>query len=296
MREAEDVRQPCNLPDTDVAGLTAEGRAEIVGRAGEDLRRGRRATCRIVSFVTGRRRPTKRCPRASRERPPPPSSGATGPRRTRPTCSTPWRGSTATASPWMRRCRSPARTAGSKRGRSPAGSGTGWNRWPSGRMATGSRSCTRSSSPRRPRHSARPGGVAERDLMPGFGWRWEDLDDRIRLAATGARDPFTFGHLFSQVVRVELRLTRDGMPGEAAGPDSTSATCGARLVVRADRRAARDPGHPEAGGGGGRRGPGPCVRPVTRCCGSARTRPRCTRGPWWQTSSTSSNTWPIRAG
>lgn len=49
-------------------------------------------------------------------------------------------------------------------------------------------------------------------LLPGAEWRWDDLDSRIRSAATDGADPFTFGHLFSQMLHVSLRLTRDGAP------------------------------------------------------------------------------------
>jgi CRP-like cAMP-binding protein len=44
-----------------------------------------------------------------------------------------------------------------------------------------------------------------RDLLPG-SWRWEDVGETLRAGATDAEDPFTFGHLFSQRMRVELRV------------------------------------------------------------------------------------------
>ena len=49
------------------------------------------------------------------------------------------------------------------------------------------------------------------DLLPGTGWAWEDLDERLRAGATGNEDPFTFGHLFSQQLLVELRALEGGV-------------------------------------------------------------------------------------
>jgi len=49
-------------------------------------------------------------------------------------------------------------------------------------------------------------------LLPGDGWAWEQADPTLRAAATDHADPFTFGHLFLQELRVEIRLTRDGIP------------------------------------------------------------------------------------
>ena len=50
------------------------------------------------------------------------------------------------------------------------------------------------------------------DFLPGQQWRWEDLDARVREAATDGLDPFTFGQLFSQMLHVSLRLTNRGLP------------------------------------------------------------------------------------
>jgi CRP-like cAMP-binding protein len=44
-----------------------------------------------------------------------------------------------------------------------------------------------------------------RDLLPGR-WRWEELGEPLRAGATDGEDPFTFGHLFSQRMRIELRV------------------------------------------------------------------------------------------
>lgn len=50
------------------------------------------------------------------------------------------------------------------------------------------------------------------DFLPGHTWQWPDVDDRVRQSATDAADPFTFGHLFTQILHVTLRLTRHGIP------------------------------------------------------------------------------------
>ncbi len=52
----------------------------------------------------------------------------------------------------------------------------------------------------------------DRDFMPGASWRWEDLDEQVREAATDFFDPFTFGHLFSQMLHVALRLAHGHTP------------------------------------------------------------------------------------
>jgi CRP-like cAMP-binding protein len=44
------------------------------------------------------------------------------------------------------------------------------------------------------------------DLLPGSGWAWHQLGEVMRDGATDGCDPFTFGHLFSQRVRVDLRV------------------------------------------------------------------------------------------
>ena len=49
------------------------------------------------------------------------------------------------------------------------------------------------------------------DFLPG-NWQWDDLDGRVRQSATDATDPFTFGHMFTQIVHATLRLTRHGVP------------------------------------------------------------------------------------
>src|SRR5574341_670659 len=52
----------------------------------------------------------------------------------------------------------------------------------------------------------------DKDFLPGTSWRWEALDTQVREAATDFPDPFTWGHLFSQMIHVSLRLTRRGVP------------------------------------------------------------------------------------
>ncbi len=57
-----------------------------------------------------------------------------------------------------------------------------------------------------------------RDLLPGESWSWSQLDARTRAGATDGADPFTFGHLFAQRLRVEVRLLDDGQAvGASAG-------------------------------------------------------------------------------
>lgn len=55
----------------------------------------------------------------------------------------------------------------------------------------------------------------EKDFLP-IDWSWNELDHPIRAAATDGTDPFTFGHLFTQIVHVSIRLTHDGVPVAAA--------------------------------------------------------------------------------
>jgi len=57
------------------------------------------------------------------------------------------------------------------------------------------------------------------DFLPGNGWDWDDLDERVRQGATDAADPFTFGHMFSQIVKVTLRLICHGVPLAMAQTD-----------------------------------------------------------------------------
>jgi CRP-like cAMP-binding protein len=55
-----------------------------------------------------------------------------------------------------------------------------------------------------------------RDLLPGADWQWEELGAAVREGATDDRDAFTFGHLFSQQVLVELRAMVAGVPVAAS--------------------------------------------------------------------------------
>jgi hypothetical protein len=50
------------------------------------------------------------------------------------------------------------------------------------------------------------------DFLPGASWRWEDLDEQVRVSATDANDPFTFGHMFTQMLHVHLRVTHGQVP------------------------------------------------------------------------------------
>lgn len=67
-----------------------------------------------------------------------------------------------------------------------------------------------------------------RDLSPGRTWSFEQLHERLRADATDAADPFTFGHLFAQQVRVDVRLCENGLPVSAA--QATLFVCDARRM------------------------------------------------------------------
>ena len=54
------------------------------------------------------------------------------------------------------------------------------------------------------------------DFLPGATWRWQDLDQQLQASATDDADPFTFGHLFTQMLQVQLRVTRRQMPVASA--------------------------------------------------------------------------------
>jgi len=65
-----------------------------------------------------------------------------------------------------------------------------------------------------------------RDLLPGAEWAWDDLDASIRDGATDGADPFTFGHLFCQRLRVELEALDAGVP--LAGAQASLLVCDLR--------------------------------------------------------------------
>ena len=52
----------------------------------------------------------------------------------------------------------------------------------------------------------------DQELNPGSAWTWAQVDSQIQARATDHPDPFTFGELFSQMVHVVLRVTRQGIP------------------------------------------------------------------------------------
>jgi len=54
------------------------------------------------------------------------------------------------------------------------------------------------------------------DFLPGTTWRWQDLDLQLQASATDEADPFTFGHMFTQMLQVQLRATRRQMPVASA--------------------------------------------------------------------------------
>lgn len=51
----------------------------------------------------------------------------------------------------------------------------------------------------------------EKDFLP-IDYSWDELDHTVGAAATDGTDPFTFGHLFTQIVHVSIRLTHDEVP------------------------------------------------------------------------------------
>ncbi len=54
------------------------------------------------------------------------------------------------------------------------------------------------------------------DFLPGAAWRWQDLDPQLRALATDDADPFTFGHMITQMLQVQLRVTRRQVPVASA--------------------------------------------------------------------------------
>jgi CRP-like cAMP-binding protein len=64
-----------------------------------------------------------------------------------------------------------------------------------------------------------------RELLPGSHRPWSEFGPELRAGATGA-DPFTFGHRFSQQVRVDLQVTWEGVP--VAGGGTTLLVCDLR--------------------------------------------------------------------
>ncbi len=54
------------------------------------------------------------------------------------------------------------------------------------------------------------------DFLPGAVWRWQDLDPQLQAWATDDADPVTFGHLFTQMLQVQLRVTHRQAPVASA--------------------------------------------------------------------------------
>jgi len=53
-------------------------------------------------------------------------------------------------------------------------------------------------------------------FLPGNTWQWQDLDQQLQVLATDGTDPFTFGHMFTQMLQVQLRVTRRKKPMASA--------------------------------------------------------------------------------
>lgn len=54
------------------------------------------------------------------------------------------------------------------------------------------------------------------DFLPDQSWPWHSLDETIRCAATDGSDPFTFGHMFTQMLLVQVRLIHQQVPVASA--------------------------------------------------------------------------------
>lgn len=50
------------------------------------------------------------------------------------------------------------------------------------------------------------------DFLPGKTWSWEELDKSLQEAATNDACPFTFGHLFTQKILVQICITSHQVP------------------------------------------------------------------------------------
>lgn len=47
--------------------------------------------------------------------------------------------------------------------------------------------------------------ILPKEFLPGSSWDWKDLDSKIKEGASNGKDPFTFGHLFTQKVIANLK-------------------------------------------------------------------------------------------
>jgi CRP-like cAMP-binding protein len=255
VREGEFIRQLQALLDAPVAGLGAEAKARVVAAALARMREGHRIECRFVPFVPGRR------PIDEGSYPGLGSSdhaalvlgpgGADGAENTAYLLF-----DVVVSDPMAVAFEVSLCFAG------PDGSADwraipGWERRPLGcvRFASGSNG--------RPALRAIELGVGqherlvlalfpEHDLFPGGTWRWEELDPQLRDGATDAGDPYTFGHLFAQQLRVELRMIRGEAP--VAADQADVFTCDIRRVGSLyqrliDRLIASDAGRQAAAAG-----------------------------------------------
>ena len=220
MREAEFLNQLYLLLDSEVAGLTGSDPVRLARDVAEETlrmrERGRPVTCRVVPFMTGRR-PTDEAAHpglgssdnTSMIVPPGPTArnrtyvlyAVGGLENAAPEeladvaldvtlsfCGTDGSLATAPIPGWNRRPLAPAV----------------FERGPDG-PAIREIPLAQASGRRL---------VLELDpeaLLPG-PWRWEELDPAVRAGATDADDPFTLGHMFTQMVEVQIRATRRGVP------------------------------------------------------------------------------------
>jgi CRP-like cAMP-binding protein len=261
VREVDFIARLQELVDSPIRGLDADSKARILHAASERVRRGEaRIECRIVPFVPGRR-PTDEAlhpglgssERAALVRSPEASGDPDN---------------TAYVMFDVSGCTGEALELDvtlsfvGLDGSIESGAIPSWDRRPVRAMAfdagNGSQPGLRevslgASSAERLVLTLSP----ERDLCPGSRWPWEGLVVGLRDGATDADDPYTFGHLFAQDVRVELRVTDGGVP--VAGAEGRLLACDAgrvgslyerlleRLVAPDTTRQALEAGCPDPG-------------------------------------------------
>lgn len=229
VREVDFIVRLQELVDSPVSGLDADSKARILLAAGERVRRGEAGLdCRVVPFVPGWR-PVDEALH--------PGMGSSDP------------AALVLGGDALRRLENVAYVlfdvsgCGDRRleldvtlsfvgrdGSSESAPIPGWDRRPVRAMAfdtgSGSEVALREAELRIGGGERIALGFSpEHDLFPGAGWSWEQLDGALRDGSTGAEDPYTFGHLFAQRVRVELRVTERGV--SVAGAEARLLVCDA---------------------------------------------------------------------
>ena len=223
MREAEFLNQLYELLDTPVIGLDASQKLQLIQDICEEVQRtdgqGKPLTCRIVPFITGRR-PTDEAVHPGLgssdsssmilpagqadenqtyilynldglEACSPATFKEMAVDITLSFCGTDGSQSTAPLPGWNKRPIEPAVFD-----RSPSGAPT---LRPISLADADGRRLVFKLSP-------------SEDFLPGTAWRWQDLDSQLQAPATDDTDAFTFGHMFTQMLHVHLRVTRRQKP------------------------------------------------------------------------------------